>query len=78
MSAVCCDSEARREPQDPAQARSRAVLSAIERAGRLIQTWRERARSRRELALIEPWVWKDLGLGSYDVRRELEKPFWRD
>ena len=40
-------------------------------------TWRERQRSRRELAQWTARDLHDVGLSWSDVVRETEKPFWR-
>ncbi len=61
-----------------APTRSWGVFSAFHSARALVHTWRERARSRRELALIEPWVRRDLCLNSCDIQYEIYKPFWRE
>lgn len=45
----------------------------------VINLWFERSRQRRELLEIadHPETLKDLGLSTYDLRREGRKPFWR-
>lgn len=45
----------------------------------VINLWFERSRQRRELLEIadHPGTLKDLGLSTYDLRREGRKPFWR-
>jgi uncharacterized protein YjiS (DUF1127 family) len=76
MTTVCFD---RPQPERaPRAARGRGFVSAYRRWSGLLHTWRERARARRELAFIEPWAWKDLAVSSYDLRREMNKPFWRE
>ena len=41
-----------------------------------VRVWRERSRSRRALAELDPHLLKDIGLSSYDARVESIKPFW--
>lgn len=43
----------------------------------LLRCWRRRARERRQLAAMGRLAWRDLGLSDVDVRREVDKPFWR-
>ena len=43
----------------------------------LFHTWRERRRSRRELAQWTARDLHDVGLSWSDIVRETEKPFWR-
>jgi len=45
--------------------------------GRLLQEWRRRARSRREIATLDERTIRDLGLSTGQLRFEAEKPFWR-
>jgi uncharacterized protein YjiS (DUF1127 family) len=77
MTGACCEHLDLAVAEAPRRARGRGLISAYRGLAGLLHTWRERARSRRELALIEPWVRKDLGCSSYDLRYEMNKPFWR-
>lgn len=43
----------------------------------LMLTWHARAKQRRELRELEPWVLRDLGLSKLDAAVEAAKPFWR-
>ena len=43
----------------------------------LIDTWRERARERRELSLLDARSLRDLGLNPGNIQFEVNKPFWR-
>jgi uncharacterized protein YjiS (DUF1127 family) len=55
----------------PAVSRHRlAGLSA------LVNEWRRRARSRRELATLCDRCLRDMGVTRYDADREARKPFW--
>jgi uncharacterized protein YjiS (DUF1127 family) len=42
-----------------------------------VQTWRERARSRRELAARSSHELQDIGVCRADIDDEVSKPFWR-
>jgi uncharacterized protein YjiS (DUF1127 family) len=44
----------------------------------IFATWRQRARSRRELAQLDARSIRDLGLSASDINFEVNKPFWRD
>jgi uncharacterized protein YjiS (DUF1127 family) len=39
--------------------------------------WRERARQRRDLAMLDDRALQDIGLSRADVFGETMKPFWR-
>ena len=57
----------------------RAPLSgALSTVARVIGTWRERSRERRELTLLDARSLRDLGLSSSNVEFEASKPFWID
>jgi len=43
----------------------------------VIGTWRERARERRELSLLDARSLRDLGLNPGNIQFEVNKPFWR-
>ena len=77
MTGACCEDVHHGVAAAPRRARGRGLISAYRRLVGLVQTWRDRARSRRELAMIEPWVRRDLACSSYDLRYEINKPFWR-
>lgn len=44
----------------------------------MLATWYERARSRRELAELPPYLLRDIGLTEGDRYSETHKPFWRE
>uniref|UniRef100_Q07JX5 YjiS-like domain-containing protein n=1 Tax=Rhodopseudomonas palustris (strain BisA53) TaxID=316055 RepID=Q07JX5_RHOP5 len=46
-------------------------------AGAVLHTWRERQRTRRELARFSERDLHDVGLSWSDVAYEIDKPFWR-
>lgn len=43
----------------------------------LCRTWRNRIRSRRELAALDARMRRDIGASPSDIAHELGKPFWR-
>lgn len=45
--------------------------------GQILATWRQRARERNELSLLDRRTIRDLGLSEGDVVFEASKPFWR-
>jgi uncharacterized protein YjiS (DUF1127 family) len=42
-----------------------------------LSEWRRRARSRREIAMLDDCDLRDLGLSASQMRFEARKPFWR-
>ena len=56
--------------QEPANIVAAAVWGVI--------GWAERVRQRRALLALDEWMLKDIGLSRADVRREYDKPFWRE
>jgi uncharacterized protein YjiS (DUF1127 family) len=50
-----------------------ATLHAVD----AILTWRERARTRRQLLTLDDRLLKDMGITRLDAQSEAEKPFWR-
>jgi uncharacterized protein YjiS (DUF1127 family) len=42
-----------------------------------ILQWRSRARERRQLAAMNDYLRRDIGITGVDVWREANKPFWR-
>jgi len=47
------------------------------RMGETLHTWHERILARRELAELDDYMLRDIGLTRTDVAREADKPFWR-
>ncbi len=43
----------------------------------LLREWRERRRSRAELASLDERMLRDIGVSRADVWHEINKPFWR-
>lgn len=44
----------------------------------ILQTWRQRAHDRQELAKLDHRTLRDLGLSEGSARFEANKPFWRE
>jgi uncharacterized protein YjiS (DUF1127 family) len=42
-----------------------------------VLTWAERGRQRRQLAGLNDYMLRDIGLTRSDVAEEIRKPFWR-
>ena len=59
----------------PAGAGAVAVLVSSVLA--MVRTWRERARSRRELAALNEHELRDMGTCWSSISDEVNKPFWR-
>ena len=53
------------------------VRRAANRAVGLVLTWQQRARERRNLATMDEYGLKDIGLSRVDIMREADKPFWQ-
>ena len=51
--------------------------AALEHTVDAISTWRERARMRRQLLMLDDRLLRDIGLTRLQARGEAEKPFWR-
>jgi uncharacterized protein YjiS (DUF1127 family) len=43
----------------------------------LLQEWRRRAKTRRDIAKLDDAALRDLGLSEGQLRLEAQKPFWR-
>lgn len=52
------------------------VEEAFVSVNNIVKTWVKNSNGRKELARLSPHMLKDIGLNSYDVRIELDKPFW--
>jgi uncharacterized protein YjiS (DUF1127 family) len=58
---------------------SKAPLAGTYTAfNQILNTWRRRARERRELAQLDRRSLHDLGLSEGQIQFEANKPFWRD
>jgi uncharacterized protein YjiS (DUF1127 family) len=61
------------------QSRNRhgSALSAIETMLAFVRVWRERRRTRRQLAAMSERELQDIGIYWSDIAGEIGKPFWR-
>jgi uncharacterized protein YjiS (DUF1127 family) len=53
------------------------VLDGLSRIAQTLEVWRERARSRHELAQWSERELHDIGVSAASVADEINKPFWR-
>ncbi|MEM7711928.1 MAG: DUF1127 domain-containing protein [Pseudomonadota bacterium] len=51
--------------------------AALSDVVRVLAIWRLRARTRADLGALDPLLYRDLGLTTAEVLREVAKPFWR-
>lgn len=51
-------------------------VGTLQRLARTWHAWLRRARERAELAQLDAWSRRDLGLSDGDVWREVSKPCW--
>jgi uncharacterized protein YjiS (DUF1127 family) len=74
-SRVCADNspDRRRQSQNPAS----FALVVIEIILAFVRVWRERRRSRRQLAAMSERELQDIGICRSDIAFEIGKPFWR-
>ena len=56
---------------------NRHVLGVLSQLSETLHTWRQRYRTRRELAQWTERDLHDVGLTRADIAYETEKPFWR-
>jgi len=54
-----------------------AIRVVVTRSIGLVLTWQQRARERRQLASMDDYGLKDIGLTRVDILREADKPFWQ-
>ena len=65
-------------PVSPARGHSDQWLAGLLRLQALCQRWRKNARTRRQLAQLDPRLLGDAGIGFAERQAELDKPCWRD
>jgi uncharacterized protein YjiS (DUF1127 family) len=51
--------------------------SVLQRVTGTLLAWQRRARERSELAQLDAWTLRDLGLSADDIWREVKKPRWQ-
>jgi uncharacterized protein YjiS (DUF1127 family) len=57
---------------------TRAVLiGTLHNLQEILSSWQRRARERNELAQLDPWTQRDLGLSEHDIEQEANKPRWQ-
>lgn len=54
----------------------KTVLRPLFRLGRLVKTWDQRHRQRRQLRELPPHLLGDIGISEVEAHREATKPFW--
>jgi uncharacterized protein YjiS (DUF1127 family) len=54
------------------------ISESVRRFIKLVETWRRRARSRRELMARTDRELRDLGITRHDVSHEVAKPFCKE
>lgn len=59
------------------QIRFSDIVGAYDWTGRTLDLWLTRARTRRQLAQLDPSLRGDIGLGNEQALAEAKKPFWR-
>ncbi len=57
--------------------RRKGLAARLRRATETLDLWRERRRSRAELARMSPRMFHDIGIAPGDALFEAGKPFWR-
>ena len=53
-----------------------AILATLHSLQAKLSSWQRRARERSELAQLDAWLQRDLGLSANDVEHEANKPRW--
>lgn len=66
----------RRNALDKLRFGARALSGALFSAVDVVMMWHERAKQRRQLAGLNDYELKDIGLSRADVEREVRKPIW--
>jgi uncharacterized protein YjiS (DUF1127 family) len=54
-----------------------ALWEVLVAAAATLELWMERAHQRRQLARLNDFQLKDVGLSRADVENEVSRPFWR-
>lgn len=53
------------------------LLATVHSLNETFTSWQARTRQRRELAQLDAWTMRDLGLSESDIQRETDKPWWQ-
>jgi len=56
---------------------AQSILDGIRGLQNVLVTWNHRIKERRQLAQLDDYLLKDVGLEAWQVRQQIEKPFWR-
>jgi uncharacterized protein YjiS (DUF1127 family) len=59
------------------QPRREAAAGPVDRVVTTLRQWRRRARARRELAGLDDYLLRDIGLSRSQAQFESGKPFWQ-
>ncbi|WP_044617013.1 DUF1127 domain-containing protein [Gynuella sunshinyii] len=54
------------------------LLEKLKKIGRRVGRWNRNYRQRKQLMEISGFLLKDMGITKTDLRREIQKPFWKD
>lgn len=52
------------------------MARGVTHAALRVLAWQDRARSRRQLANLDEYLLRDIGISRADMAREVGKPFW--
>ena len=63
-------------PDDHARFRALTVIDRMASAFKVVETWRQRHKTRRQLAAADARILKDVGLSEAQRFIESNKPFW--
>lgn len=55
----------------------RSVHSVITRLADTVNTWSQRSRQRKQLAVLDEHLLSDIGVSYEDIWLEVNKPFWK-
>jgi uncharacterized protein YjiS (DUF1127 family) len=64
-------------PRDGRKPRRQAAVGPIDRALAMLRQWRQRARSRSELAGLDDYLLRDIGVSRSQAQFESGKRFWQ-
>ena len=53
------------------------VIGTLHNLQEILTSWQRRARERSELAQLDPWTQRDLGLSDSELEQEANKPRWQ-
>jgi uncharacterized protein YjiS (DUF1127 family) len=65
------------EPRRPSRNPGQFGLAVIEGIFGCVRVWRERGRTRRQLAVMSERELQDIGICRSDIASEIGRPFWR-